>query len=140
MAQVTTVKVTESDSSLVLRVNLLSDGSGELVNFPFLSPSDLNPPRPPNAPTFRIMELWYGAVWFDFTLLAGTLSPVVLWTVARDCDSHNCFEEFGGILDQNVYASPPVVDDGALLISTNGFAQAGSQGTIVLRLRKTNAP
>ena len=136
MAQVTTVKVVEGESYLTVRLNLLSDGSGELVNFPFLYPSDLVPALPNNAPTFRILELWYGTVWFDFTLSVGTLQPAVLWTVARDCDSHNSFRCFGGIPDQNVYAAPPVDDNGALLISTNGFTQAGSQGTIVLSLGK----
>ncbi len=140
MAQITTVKVAEADSTLVLRVNMVSDGSGELINYPFLYPSNLVPPRPNSNPTFRILQIWYSLVWYDVTFSAGTLSPVTLWTLARDCDSHTDFRSFGGLLDQNVYQQPPVDDNGALLISTNGFNVAGSQGTIVLSLGKTNAP
>ena len=136
--QITTIKVAEGESSLIIRVNLLSDGSGELVNVPFLSPSDFVPSRANNRPAFRIMQMWYGAVWFDFTLSVNSTFPVPLWTVARDCDSHIDFRSFGGLLDQNVYAVPPAVDDGVLLLSTNGFAPAGSQGTVVLQLTKTN--
>lgn len=138
--QITTTKVVEGESLLVIRVNLLSDGSGELVNVPFLSPSDLVPPRANNRPTFRIAQLWYGLVWFDVTIGAGTLQPVPIWTIARDCDSHVDFRSFGGLLDQNVYSSPPNDDNGVLTITTNGFAPVGSQGTITLSLVKTNAP
>lgn len=139
MAQITTVKVTESEASLVLRVYLQSDGSGELVYAPLLLPSDLNPPRLNNRPAFRIQSLWYGLVWFDVSFFAGTLQPVPLWTLARDCDSHVCFEQFGGLIDQNVYTTPPPDDNGILTISTNGFV-LGSQGSLVLALKKTNAP
>jgi hypothetical protein len=137
MPQVTPIKVTESDSYLTIRFNLLSDGSGELVNVPILAPADLVPPRKNNQPAFRILEAWYGMVWFDFTLSTGSLAPVDIWTFARDCDSHIDFRRFGGPIDQNVYASPPVVDDGVLMISTNGFV-AGSRGSVILCLAKTN--
>ena len=140
MAQVTVIKVVEAHF-LVIRVNLVNnDGGGELLNYPILSPSDLNPPRANNRPTFRILQMWYGAVWFDFTIGAGTLTPVPLWTVARDCDSHIDFRSFGGLVDQNVYAVPPDDDNGVLTISTNGFNTLGSQGTIVLSLSKTSNP
>lgn len=138
--QVTTFKVVEGESSIVIRVNLLSDGSGELVNAPILYPSDLVPPRQNNRPTFRIEQMWYGAVIFDFSIGAGTLQPVNIWTVAKACDSHVDFRSFGGLLDQNVYVTPPNDDNGVLTISTVGFAPAGSIGTIVLALRKTNEP
>jgi hypothetical protein len=139
MPQVTLVKVVEGPRELTVRFNFLSDGSGELVNYPILSPQDLNPPRPLGKPTFRLLEVWYGLVWFDVTFSCGTLSPVTLLTLARDCDSHIDFQRFGGIPDQNVYANPPALDDGKLLVSTNGFSTAGSQGTIILTLGKLNA-
>lgn len=125
---------------LVVRVNLLSNGTGELINSPILEPRDLVPSRPNNRPTFRISQLWYGLVWFDATIGAGTLQPVPLWTIARDCDSHVDFRSFGGLLDQNVYTAPPDDDNGILTLTTNGFAVLGSQGTIVMSLVKTNAP
>ncbi len=138
MSQVVVRKVTEGSSHLVLRVDLLSDGTGELRNYVILSPSDLNPPKPNDIPAFRIMQMWYGCVWFDFTLKAGTVAPAALWTVARDRDSHVDFRSFGGLVDPNVYNSPPSDDSGVLTLSTNGFLAAESAGSIVIELRKTN--
>lgn len=138
MAQVTILKVVEGESHLVLRVHLESDGTGELTNYPILRPSELMPPRRDNKPTFRIMQIWCGFVWFDVTLAAGTTAPVPLWTVSRETGPHVDFRSFGGLVDQNVYASPPGETDGVLVLSTNGFAPVGSAGSLVLELRKTN--
>lgn len=139
MTQVTTRKIVEGPSHLVLRIGLLSDGvSGELDDYVILSPTELNPPRLANAPAFRIMQIWWGLVWFDATFKFGGLTPRPVWTVTRDNDSHIDFRSFGGLLD---YAEIPPADyDGKLLLSTNGFAAAGSQGSIIIELRKTNAP
>jgi len=138
MAQVTVRKVVEGQSHLVLRVDMLSDGTGELADYIILSPMELNPPIPNDVPAFRIMQAWYGLVHFDVTLKAGTIIPSVLWTIAKDCDSHTDFRSFGGLIDANVYNKPPSDDNGKLTISTSGFNVAGSAGTIVLELRKTN--
>ena len=139
MGQVTITKVVEGDAHLVVRFDMLSDGvSGELINFPVLYPSDLNPARYNNRPAFRIMQVWYGCVWYDVTFKAAGIEPATLWTLARDCDSHTDFRSFGGLIDPVVYTNPTADDDGKLLISTNGFNVAGSAGTIVLELRKTN--
>ena len=83
MPQVVVTKVTEAESHLVVRLDMLSDGSGELQNYVVLSPSDLNPPKPNSKPAFRIMQIWYGLVWFDVTFSAGTLQPVPLWTPCK---------------------------------------------------------
>ena len=138
MAQVTVRKVVEGQSHLVLRVDLLSDGTGELANYVILSPSDLNPSMPNSIPAFRLMQAWYGMVWFDVTIGVGTVLPAPLWTLARDCDSHVDFRSFGGLIDPNVYNVQPPDDNGKLTFSTNGFAVVGSAGSIVLELRKTN--
>lgn len=138
MPQVTVIKAVEGASNVIIRVNMVSDGSGELINFPFFAASDLTPPRQNRSPSFNLVQAWYSMVWYDVTLFAGTLSPVQMWTFARDCDSHIDFRSFRGILDQNVYVNPPVVDDGVLNISTNNFAPVGSTGTLVLELQKTN--
>ena len=138
MSQVTITKVVEGPAHLVIRIDLLSDGTGELSDYVVLSPSQLVPSRPNLAPAFRIMQLWYGMVWFDVTFKAGTITPVTLWTLARDCDSHVDFRSFGGVIDTNVYNNPPSDDNGKLTISTNGFNVANSAGSIVVELRKTN--
>lgn len=138
MAQVSVIKVTESSSHLVIRLNILGDSNGDLVNQPILSPSDLNPVRPNNIPAFRIMKIWGSPIWFDAVFYSGLLSPVLLWTFARDCDFEVDLNPFGGVIDQNVYLVPPPDDSGVLNISTNNLVQ-GSVGVFVLELRKTNA-
>lgn len=138
MSQVVVTKITEGASHLVIRINMLSDGTGELTNYVVLSPSDLNPAFPNDLPAFRIMQAWYGMVWFDVVFKAGTIAPRVLWTLARDCDSHIDFRSFGGLIDLAAYNVPPSDDSGKLTMTTNGFAAAGSTGTVVLELRKTN--
>jgi len=137
MPQVTVTKLVEGDAHVVIRVDMLGTLPGELTNYVILSPSDLSPPRKNTANTFRIMQLWYGCVWFDVVLGFGTLSPQLVWTIARDCDSHNDFRSFGGLLDYN--KTPPVDEDGRLWLSTNGFG-VGSKGNLVIELRKTNTP
>ncbi|NDH08888.1 MAG: hypothetical protein EBY16_04620 [Gammaproteobacteria bacterium] len=136
MAQVTTTKLVEGNSHLIIRIDLLSDGTGELQNYVVLSPSDLDPPRPNNNPAFRIMQLWYGQSLFDTFLGFGTLQPVNVWTIAKDCDSHVDFRSFGGLVDLNT--TPPSDDNGRFWISTKGFAAPGSQGTMVVELKKIN--
>ena len=138
MAQVTVRKVVEGQSHLVLRVDLLSDGTGELTDYVILSPSDLNPAKPNNIPAFRIMQVWCGLVGFSLTLKTGTLAPSVLWTLSSSHDSHVDFRSFGGLIDAAVYDNPPSDDDGKLTISTSSFGIAGTAGSFVLELRKTN--
>ena len=138
MGQVTVRKIVDGSSHLILRVDMLSNATGELKDYVILSPSDLNPAFSNDVPAFRLMQVWYGMVWFDVTLKTGTVVPTVIWTLARDCDSHTDFRSFGGIIDDAAYDVPPSDDSGKLTISTNGFNQLGSAGTIVLELRKTN--
>jgi len=133
MAQVTVTKIVEGNAHLIVRVDLLSDGSGELDQAVVLSPSDLLPPMKNDKPGFRIMQMWYGMVWFDVSLGFGTLQPSPVWTIPRDTGSHIDFRNFGGLAD---YATvPPSDENGKLWISTSGFI-LGSKGTLVLELRK----
>ena len=134
MAQATTTILVNGETSLV-RVDLLSDGSGELTNFVVLNPSDLLNTATNTQPMFRIMQIWYSMVWFDVTVGVGTLQPSPLWTLARDTAPNYDFRSFGGLVD---YAQTPAIDEnGELWISTNGFTTAGSIGNIILELRKT---
>ena len=139
MSQVSVAKITESESNIVISVQIQGDGTGELNKFVILSPSDLVPSRPNNDATFRILEIWYGLAWFDVVLGFGTVLPQQAWTLARDGQNHICLEEFGGMLDPNALITPPPDDNGRLWISTNGLV-LGSKGSMALELRKTNAP
>lgn len=138
MSQVTVTKIVEGASHLVARLDFVSDGSGELLNEVVLSPSDLNPAQSDTRPAFRIMQVWFGLVWFDVVFGYGTLQPQPVWTIARDTGCHVDFRSFGGLRD---YAGvPPGDGNGKLWISTNGFDQLGSMGTIVIELRKLDTP
>lgn len=139
MSQVSVAKITESESHVVVSVQIQGDGTGELNKFVILSPADLVPARRNVRATFRIMEVWYGLVWFDVVLGFGTVLPQQAWTLARDGQNHACLEEFGGMLDPAALLVPPPDDDGKLWISTNSLV-LGSKGSIVLDLQKTNAP
>ena len=136
MAQVTVTKIVEGPAHLVVRLDFLSDGSGELAHEVVVSPSDLVPARENNKPCFRVMQAWFGLVWFDVTIGFGTLQPEPIWTIARDTCSHTDFRSFGGLRDKDTV--PPGDENGKLWVSTNGFAAAGSQGSVVLELRKLN--
>lgn len=138
MGQVTVRKIVEGSSHLVLRVDMVSDGTGELTDYVILSPMDLVPQRSNDIPAFNIVQAWYSMVWFNVVLKVGTVIPITLWTFAKDCDSHIDFRSFGGLVDPNVYNNPPSDDNGKLTISTLGFAPAGSVGSMVFELRKTN--
>ena len=52
--------------------------------------------------------------------------------------NHIDFRSFGGLVDPNAYIRPPNGDNGILTISTNGFGQVGSQGSLILDLRLTS--
>lgn len=135
MPQVTTTKVVEGAANLIIRVDLLNnDASGELDNYVILSPSDCVPPRSNNKPNFRIMQIWYGMVWFDVVLKYGTLSPEPIWTLTRDSGNFIDFRGFGGVVDTET--NPPGDENGKLVISTNGFSAPGSQGHLIIALRK----
>lgn len=138
MAQVTVIKAVEGPSNIVIRVNLMSDGSGELMNYPILAAQDLVPSRPNRTPSFSIRQAWWGFSWFDLTLFAGTLQPAQMWTFVRDTENHVDFRSFAGMLDQNIYIVPPDDDDGVLSITTNNFGPVGMQGTLVLDIQKMN--
>lgn len=137
MPQVTTVKVVEGDSHLVLRVNFLGDGLADLEDYVILSPSDLVPPRPNNAVAFRIMQIWYGLSGFDVQLGYNSVANAQpAWVVAQGTDSHVDFRSFGGLMD---YAtSPPTDVNGKLWVNTFGLTAVGQVGSMVLELRKAS--
>ena len=134
MAQVTTRKLEEGPRNLVLHVFFESDGvSGELDNHVLLPPKDFSPAQEAK-PTLRIVQVWYALVWFDVVLKFGGIVPRPALVLARDHGPNQDFCHFGGIADTDTV--PPSDNNGSLLVSTNGFAQAGSQGSLILALRK----
>ena len=137
MGQVTVRKVVEGPTGLVLRVDFAGNGTGELLNEVIFSPAQLaKVPVPKTIPTFRLMQAWYGMVWFDVSLKVGSLVPKPIWTFTSDSGDHVDFRSFGGLIDPDVYSTQPPDTDGKLLISTNGLL-LGSSGSLVFELKLT---
>ena len=131
---ITTRKLVEGKTTLLLHVTLESDGlQGELNNEIIISPSDLIPALPA-LPALRIMQLWYQMSWFDVVLKYGGAVPRQVLTLTRDTGNHIDFRFFGGLSD--VPTVPPSDMNGKLLVSTNGYSPLGSVGTIILELKK----
>lgn len=121
---------------------LESDGlEGEMVDRILLDPYiDVN-----KAPSYRvelrgnklwsgkltITQIWWANVWFDVQLKYRALENVPIWTLPRDSMNYIDFRYFGGLKDRSEAEST-----GQLLVSTNGFAPAGSNGTMVMEFRK----
>ena len=134
MAQVTKQVLVEGLNNLVLRVNFLSNGvDGELENYVLLTPAELTPAKPA-APCLRIMQVWWGFVWFNLTVSYGDTVPRPFWNFPRDSDNHVDFRHFGGLSDTQL--TPPSGANGSLLLSTDNFAPVGSQGSMVIEFRK----
>lgn len=134
MAQVTKTVLEEGPTNLVLQVFLESDGfSGEFSNYVLLSPADLDPPLSA-SPHLIVMQVWYSMVWFDITLSWGDVVPRPFLVLARDTNETGDFRHFGGLPDKG--STPPAGQNGNLLVSTNGFQPAGSQGSLVIEFRK----
>lgn len=134
MAQVTTTILDEGPSNLVLHAFFSSDGyEGELVNSILLTPAMLTPPLSVK-PHLIIMQVWYSMVWFDITLSWGDTVPRPFLTLARDTKTHGDFRHFGGYPDKAT--TPLAGQNGNLLLSTNGFQPAGSQGSLTIEFLK----
>ena len=137
MAQVTTTKLVEGPSTVIVKVDLLNnDNTVELEDFVFFSPSDLSPLLPNGKPAFRIMQIWYDFSSFDLTIKSGSVTPYTFWTFSKDTTNHIDFRSFGGLTDPTTHAAPPADVSGKLTISTKGFNPAGSLGSFILELRK----
>ncbi len=120
-----------------------SDGSPELVNFPILDPlvdftytwnykmSDDGTYRIP--PTLTILQAWTSASWFDMTIGFDSAIPTQSLVLARDSEFYMDFRSFGGIKDRSKDISSQT---GKIILSTKDFQPVGSNGFLVLDIRK----
>lgn len=130
---VTVNRLHDGAANLVLHVFMEQDGAlgGELDNHVLIDPVDYGLPK---SPSLKLEQAWHSLVWFDLTLKFGGLVPRPIWTFARDQNALVDFCKIGGLSDRG--NPPPSEDNGKVLISTNGFDQIGSQGSLVLAFRK----
>ena len=137
------VIVSEGTKKAIVQFYFESDGNeGEFKNKVIFDPStDFLVPYPlpidPNsitkypAPKVTILQIWSSASWFDMTIAYGGATIVPSVVVARDADFYLDFRYFGGLKDRTTD-----VPTGQILLSTKDFAPLGSNGFLVLELKK----
>jgi hypothetical protein len=120
-----------------------SDGNeGEFVNRVILDPYtdfavpwQINPDADrltnPTPPRMTILQMWSSASWFDMTLSYEGVTVKPSFVIARDSDFYMDFRYFGGVKDR-VTDTPT----GRLMLSTKDFAPLGSNGFLVLEVKK----
>lgn len=106
-----------------------SDGvSGELTNYPLISPAMLGLPT---TARLSIESIEYnfadfdGRLYFDSTLVDKALA----WTLHSQLSNHD-FIPYGGIKDQT-----DIDGNGSIVISTSGFGAAGVTGSLIVKVR-----
>lgn len=131
--QLLVTKIQDGSSLATFQVFLKSDGySGELTNFTIIDEKDVTP-QLPHAPDFNLQQCWYELSGCDATLAFRTdVSTLPVWNLTPGVSSYHDWRLFGGLVDR----TNPLNANGEIVISTNGFASAGSVVSLVLKLRK----
>ncbi len=122
--------IVDGPQKAVVHFFLKSDGSGELNNELLLdATNDIYPLGVKTETT--ITQIWWNFSYFDAYLSRADTVPVPIWALNVGSEAHIDFRSFGGL-------KPPVDLDGSgnILITTAGFAPAGSFGSIVIELKK----
>ena len=108
-----------------------SDGaSGELTDYILVDPVvDLGLT---SSDRLAIEMITYNFTGFDSRVEfdTGLVDDKMIWVLPANGDNHICFKPWGGLKDQS-----GLDGTGKLQITTNGFASAGSQGSILLMVR-----
>lgn len=120
----------ESDGSVDFNNDILFNFN---TDWPFPQVVTLDPvTQLPRPPTCAILQTWYASSWFDTTLGWGGAPVRNNLVLVRDGQNTTDYSQVGGI-------QPPadITDyDGTLRISTKDFQTVGSNGTLILILRK----
>ena len=141
---VTRTILNNGSRNLILHVHLKSDGyEGELDKHVLADPELYDGVFTPNIilPNMKLtlMQVWYSFNWFDGLISFDDTSPVPCWSLPRDSENHVDFRYFGGLAHRYIdpQTSKGTARTGKLLLSTNGFAPLGSEGTLVLEIKKS---
>ena len=136
--------ISEGTQKAIIHFYMEGDGSGEWINEPLWDPAtEFNTLASPQysgddgsskqllPDKLTIIKSWVSASWFDITLSfdGNIIVPVIVF--ARDADFTLDFGYFGGLKDRT--NDNPT---GRLLISTKDFANPGSNGFMVLEVKR----
>jgi hypothetical protein len=112
---------------------LRSDGaSGELVDQVLIDPvNDLGIPA---SSKIVIEEITYNFSGFDARIEFdnGLVNDNMIWVLPASGDNHIDFNPWGGLKD-----FPGLDGSGAIQITTNGFGDAGDQGSLLVMVRNS---
>ena len=125
-------KMVEGSRNVIFHVYLESDGiEGELENAILIDPTKDLSPEVTDKRQYKITQIWSSLVWFDALLTFDALDKFPSWLIARDSENYIDFRYFGGIKDKS-----DAEHSGEIRITTNGFAEKGSRGTMIIELKK----
>lgn len=141
---VTRTILNNGSKTLLLHVYLESNGSdGELSNYVIADPELYDSVFTdkiiqPNM-KLTLTQAWYSFNWFDSVISFDDLNPVPCWLFPQASHNYIDFRYFGGLANRLINPDTATSTDrtGKILLSTNGFAPAGSVGTMVLEIRKS---
>lgn len=146
--KVTKTILMNGTKSVIAQYYFESDGvAGELQNYILIDTQTLqDEPRedfsgysPQPTVTLRLSQVWWGFSWFDGMLsYTDPTGPSPFWVLPRDNTNYMDFRYFDGIPDGVIMGIAQ--QDQAwtqVAFSTNGFAPAGSVGTMVVEFRKS---
>ena len=123
--------IMDGPKSALLYIYMQSDGvEGELSNFVLVDPKT-DFVQSPIKVQMSITQIWHSFSWFDGMITFDDTVPYPSWVLTRDTVNYQDFRYFGGLKDRSSIDST-----GKVLLSTNGFSNAGSVGTMVLEIRK----
>lgn len=124
MANAITSQTLVGGATTVVKINIVGDGSGEESETVIFDSTNFGNRK------YRIMSIrsaFAGAV--ADLLWAGT--PNVYCCTIPEGDAHQCFREFGGLVNN------ATAKNGDILLSTTGLGN-GDAGTIILVLERRN--
>ncbi len=114
----------------VVAINIEADGSGELTLEKIIDmTNDVFPIGRPTDST--ITQIWWGNSYFDAFLYTNDLVPQLLFVLPVGSEAHIDFRSFGGVKVQKT-----IDGNGDLLMTTSGFAPAGSKGSFIIEFKK----
>jgi len=129
---ITKVKISDGPSKSIYQFYFESNGvDGELENELLIDPTVDFTPALSSKEQITINQIWYGFSWFDVLLTFDALEQFPSWVLPRDASTYVDFRYFGGLKDRSGAEST-----GKLYISTDGYAPAGSKGTMIVEFKK----
>ena len=129
-------KLLDGPRHAIVHVYLRSDGlSDDLKRFVIIDPTDDLEPAKESKPGLVIEQIVYDFAGFDASLKfdTGLVEDNYIWVLPEGASAKVDFREFGGFKDRS-----GLDGTGRLVIDTFGLLSIGDQGSMLLKIRKTD--